>query len=177
MTSHVVHGHDRFYHFSRSRFCMWYGNDTLQQMDGRGWIAIATASCMQPGASPRSDEQCKINMTAFDSSLLISQPICLHARPAVDRSFNSEQKVTFLPERRRRNYRGHRKDNGKDQNNERVLSINLRVSKPCSGTTHQRHQSLAYDTRFYHSATEVLSEVMLPMNMRTRRAKNHRSKT
>lgn len=123
-------------------------------------------------------------MTAFDSPLLISKPVCLHVRPTVDRLVGEQRLVTLL-ERRRRKYLLARSqdDSGKaDQGDEldrevqrdhsvHVIS-NLRVDD--SGM-HQRRQSPVYETHFRHTGIELVSEVMLPTKTRTR-AKNLKSK-
>ena len=122
-------------------------------------------------------------MTAFDSPLLISKPVCLHARPTADRSsfstVDSEQRLVTLLERRRRKYLLERnKGNGKkDHSNEiagelHVLS-NLGVDE--SGSLEMRLSPTVYETRFRHSSVELESEVMLPTKARTR-AKNIKSK-
>ena len=130
----------------------------------------------------------KINMTAFDSPLLISKPVCLHARPAADlrqRSLSvSEQQLITLLERRRRKYLVARKDSGDkytgDEGDQSVHVIdNLGVADPNTGMHQsQRRQSPVSETvHFRHTiaSSEVVSEVMLPTKTRTR-AKNLKSK-
>ena len=123
-------------------------------------------------------------MTAFDSPLLISKPVCLHARPTAVRSSSfskvSEQRLVTLLERRRRKYLlARKKDNGKkDHSNELegactdVLS-NLGVDE--SSCVGMHPSPTVYETRFRHSSIELVSEVMLPTKTRTR-AKNLKSK-
>lgn len=126
-------------------------------------------------------------MTAFDSPLLISKPVCLHARPTAVRSSSfskvSEQRLVTLLERRRRKYLlAHKEDNGKkDHSNELegactdVLS-NLGVDESSCAEIHSRRPSpTVYETHFRHSSIELVSEVMLPTKTRTR-AKNLKSK-
>lgn len=131
-------------------------------------------------------------MTAFDSPLLISKPVCLHARPSADRSFAtasySEQRlVNTLQERRRRKYLKLADSGKKEQSNELepegdradVLS-NLGVDESSTGssTEMQPRRCLSpavYETRFRHASIELVSEVMLPTKTRTR-TKNFRSK-
>ena len=126
-------------------------------------------------------------MTAFDSPLLISKPVCLHARPTAVRSSSfskvSEHRLVTLLERRRRKYLlAHKEDNGKkDHSNELegactdVLS-NLGVDESSCAEIHSRRPSpTVYETHFRHSSIELMSEVMLPTKTRTI-AKNLKSK-
>ena len=125
-------------------------------------------------------------MTAFDSPLLISKPVCLHVRPTADRSLSvSEQRLVTLLDRRRRKYLlAHRKGSGKeDQGDElegdqaysvHILS-NLGVDEQANFGMHQRRQSPVYETHFRRTSIELVSEVMLPTKTRTR-AKNLKSK-
>ena len=128
-------------------------------------------------------------MTAFDSPLLISKPVCLHARPAADRSFSySEQRlVNTLLERRRRKYLKLADSGKNEQSNElerkgdrSEIVSNLGVDESSAGsrTEMQPRRRLSpadYETRFRHASIELVSEVMLPTKTRTR-AKNFRSK-
>ena len=119
--------------------------------------------------------------------MLISKPVCLHARPTAVRSSSfskvSEQRLVTLLERRRRKYLlAHKEDNGKkDHSNELegactdVLS-NLGVDESSCAEIHSRRPSpTVYETHFRHSSIELVSEVMLPTKTRTR-AKNLKSK-
>lgn len=128
-------------------------------------------------------------MTAFDSPLLISKSVCLHARPTAVRlsSFSkvSEQRLVTLLERRRRKYLlARKKDNGKkDHSNELeggctdVLSnLGVDESSCVDSEMHSRRPSpTVYETHFRHSSIELVSKVMLPTKTRTR-AKNLKSK-
>ena len=130
-------------------------------------------------------------MTAFDSPLLISKPVCLHTRPTANRSFSySEQRlVNTLLERRRRKYL-KLADSGKNElsnelerkgdRSEIVSNLGVDESSAGSSTEMQPRRRLSpapavYETRFRHASIEVVSEVMLPTKTRTR-AKNLRSK-
>jgi hypothetical protein len=128
-------------------------------------------------------------MTAFDSPLLISKPVCLHARPTADRSFAtvSEQRLVTLLERRRRKYlfagsgkkeQCNELQRERDREGERahVLS-NLGMDKSSSTEMQPKYRlsPAVYETRFRHASIELVSEVMLPTKTRTR-AKNLKSK-
>ena len=129
-------------------------------------------------------------MTAFDSPLLISKPVCLHARPTANRSFSySEQRlVSTLLERRRRKYLKLLADSGKNERSNELerkgdrseIVSNLRVDESSAGSStelqpRRRLSPAVYETRFRHASIELVSEVMLPTKTRTR-AKNLRSK-
>ena len=128
-------------------------------------------------------------MTAFDSPLLISKPVCLHTRPTANRSFSySEQRlVNTLLERRRRKYLKLADSGKNEQSNElerkgdrSEIVSNLRVDESSAGSStemqpRRRLSPAVYETRFRHASIELVSEVMLPTKTRTR-AKNLRSK-